>query len=467
MIDIISKARLDGREPEALARLVGACAAYDGGACIEEEKSLNAYQDMDSLFLAEEGGELSGLLSVFAPKMDEAEVGALVDPRSRRRGIFSSLLGRAESELLRFGYLDELFVIDGGSSPGKAVAAGLAARYEFTEFAMRYSGSPAGRKMPALELKRVGIERLEDLIRLRSAEFGDSREEAESFERATFAAPNRQVLCAFAEGRLIGACTIGFEGTKAEINGLVVAGAERGKGYGQAILGDLVETLSARGLEILLDVNSRNANALHIYEKAGFRPTMTKEYWRRRLKGGPAASLLRELKDYRSSHPGEEEAVDRIAGFVSSRPDAFSRSCLEGHVTGSAFVVDPSLERALFVHHAKLDRWLQPGGHCEALETAHEAAAREALEETGIAPLPFPGMAIFDLDVHEIPARSDAPAHSHYDVRYLFTADAGGERASEESRAVEWLSFEDAVSRNPEASIRRPLAKIEALRRRA
>lgn len=471
MIGIIDGSGQEGQEPGKLARLVEACAAYDGSAQLEMEKSLNAHAAMRSLFLAEKGGALSGALSVFAPKFDEAEIGALVDPHFRRRRIFTSLLEEAEAELLSYGYLDEFFIVEGGSTAGKAVAAHLGARHGFTEYSMRYSGSPPGRGMPGLELRRVGIERLGDLVALRQGEFGDSREEAEGFERATFAAPNRRVYCAFVRGRIVGACTLGFEGVRVEINGLVVSGAERGKGYGQAILGELLAMLSPwdssrKGLDILLDVDSGNAGALHIYRKAGFVPMLTKEYWGRRLRGGPAARLLRELKDYRPRHPGEEETVDRIAAFVSTHADAFSRSCLEGHVTGSAFVVDAGLERSLFVHHAKLGRWLQPGGHCEAFETAYEAAAREALEETGIAPRAFPDGAIFDLDVHEIPARSDAPAHFHYDIRYLFSAEAGGERASEESRAVEWLSFDEALSRNAEASIRRPLAKIGALKNR-
>ena len=81
--------------------------------------------------------------------------------------------------------------------------------------------------------------------------------------------------------------------------------------------------------------------------------------------------------------------------------------------------------RVLLLHHRKLDRWLQPGGHAEPGEAdGEEVALREAREETGIAALrlhpdaPRP----LDVDVHAIPARGSEPAHLHLDLRYVVIA---------------------------------------------
>ena len=176
-------------------------------------------------------------------------------------------------------------------------------------------------------------------------------------------------------------------------------------------------------------------------------------------------TLVAELKAYRELWPDEAPVVDRMAAFLEGRADAFSRTCAEGHVTGSAFVVDPERKRGLFVHHAKLERWLQPGGHCEEGESALEAARRETLEETGVevgaAAMRLP----IDIDIHEIPERGPEARHFHYDVRYLFIARPGQLRASRESLDVAWLAFAEAKLRNPELSIQRPLDKIEAGRR--
>jgi 8-oxo-dGTP pyrophosphatase MutT (NUDIX family) len=178
---------------------------------------------------------------------------------------------------------------------------------------------------------------------------------------------------------------------------------------------------------------------------------------------GLRLGLLRDLGLYRLAHEAEADTALRLAAFVESQGKAFERSCLEGHVTGSAFIVDPARTMTLFVHHRKLDKWLQPGGHCEAGESGLEAALREAREETGLTGRPLLDGALFDIDIHPIPARGSEPAHFHYDLRFLLEAAPGAELLSPESRALEWLSFAEAGRRNPEPSIARCIGKLLAL----
>jgi 8-oxo-dGTP pyrophosphatase MutT (NUDIX family) len=64
-------------------------------------------------------------------------------------------------------------------------------------------------------------------------------------------------------------------------------------------------------------------------------------------------------------------------------PEPLSRSQPAAHFTGSAVVTDG--RRVALVHHRKLGRWLQPGGHVEANDGDDllATALREAAEETG------------------------------------------------------------------------------------
>lgn len=181
--------------------------------------------------------------------------------------------------------------------------------------------------------------------------------------------------------------------------------------------------------------------------------------------------LLDLLDRYAARHPEEAETIDRVRALVAARSDCFERSCLPGHVTGSAFVLSADRRQVLLVHHRKLDRWLQPGGHADGECDVAQAALREAREETGLATLAFLGPdgrpddpVPFDLDVHGIPARPGEPAHEHHDVRFLLVASPGASaRASDESFAVRWFPLADLESEGVDESLLRMAGKTRAL----
>jgi 8-oxo-dGTP pyrophosphatase MutT (NUDIX family) len=160
----------------------------------------------------------------------------------------------------------------------------------------------------------------------------------------------------------------------------------------------------------------------------------------------------------------EKEARDVafVRAFLAAHPeDAHLRSQTAGHLTGSGFVLDARRERVLLLHHGKLGRWLQPGGHGEGENDPRLIALREIEEETGLRDLlPFPDERLLDVDVHLIPARPGEPAHPHLDLRYGFIARAGKEpRVSSESRELRWFLL-DALPPDADASLRRAVAKL-------
>ena len=173
--------------------------------------------------------------------------------------------------------------------------------------------------------------------------------------------------------------------------------------------------------------------------------------------------LKARLAAYRARWPVESETVARFEAFVDSHPDCFHRSCQVGHVTGSAWIVDRTGERVLLTHHRKLGRWLQPGGHSDGETDTLAVALREAEEESGLEVRALDA-AIFDLDVHPIPALPGEPAHHHFDVRFLVRAEHDRFRISAESHALEWVPAEGLGALTNEESVLRMARKWLALR---
>ena len=158
---------------------------------------------------------------------------------------------------------------------------------------------------------------------------------------------------------------------------------------------------------------------------------------------------IHQIGTFKTEHPQRDalalENARRTAQLIEDFGSfAFNRANDIAHITASAFVLSPDRRHVLLMHHAKLDRWLQPGGHCDSCTDVRRAAEREAQEETGLTSLRLISNDIFDIDIHEIPARGKEPTHLHYDVRFLFEADPSLPlQQNSESKQLAWMTVEE------------------------
>ena len=185
--------------------------------------------------------------------------------------------------------------------------------------------------------------------------------------------------------------------------------------------------------------------------------------------------LLRELAKFEAEGKAAREDLlaHRQAMLELARSDraAFARDTyVPGHFTASAFVLSPDKACLLLIFHKKLKMWLQPGGHIESGDRdLVDAARREVREETGLEGLSLES-AMFDLDVHQIPAWGQTPAHLHHDVRCVMTAPHLQVRAGDDVSDVRWfdlrtLAFstgELAYEFDTDESVRRVAARLAA-----
>ncbi len=177
-----------------------------------------------------------------------------------------------------------------------------------------------------------------------------------------------------------------------------------------------------------------------------------------------AGATLNLLSAYRGDSAAEEAHRQAMLRLLAESADPFSRHQFDpGHFTASALVVAPATQRVLLIAHPTLGLWLQPGGHIEAQDiSAVEAARREVIEETGV--LARLDAVLFDVDVHEIPARQSQPEHRHFDLRFLALVEGQPEAAGAEGVDARWLSHDEAWRLTTDGSVRRMLAKARLAR---
>lgn len=133
--------------------------------------------------------------------------------------------------------------------------------------------------------------------------------------------------------------------------------------------------------------------------------------------------ILRDLLlKYSPAATEEITAKIKMLAFLESHEDCFERSCIPGHFTASAWLLSHDMKQVLLMHHTKLQRWLQLGGHCDGDHDLLNVALKEAQEESGLSKIEIVHPEIFDIDVHQIPAHKQDPVHLHYDVRFLLKA---------------------------------------------
>lgn len=137
----------------------------------------------------------------------------------------------------------------------------------------------------------------------------------------------------------------------------------------------------------------------------------------------------------------EAAAKAEVLAGLQSLPEPFAQSAGPTHVTGSALVVGP---RGIVLHrHKRLGLWLQPGGHLDHGEWPHQAALREAHEETGLAVRHLDaGPLLLHVDAHD-----GGRGHRHLDLRYVLRGeDVDPDPPSGESQDCRWFGWVEAAA---------------------
>ncbi len=169
-----------------------------------------------------------------------------------------------------------------------------------------------------------------------------------------------------------------------------------------------------------------------------------------------------EIIKYLENNDVEHKEV--LIEFLKTDQEHYLRTNLFGHITGSSFILNNELDKALLILHKKYNKWVAPGGHVDENENAQIASARESGEEVGLYNLELLTKKIFDIDIHKIPEATKngvfEPSHWHFDVRYIYKAENNAEVTANlsETKGAEWNTLE-SLSKLEDVSIKRQAEK--------
>jgi 8-oxo-dGTP pyrophosphatase MutT (NUDIX family) len=167
------------------------------------------------------------------------------------------------------------------------------------------------------------------------------------------------------------------------------------------------------------------------------------------------------IGDYRPSDARERGYQERMLELLTLPAPTSRHQLVPGHLTASAFVLSPERDAVLLILHKKLQLWLQPGGHIEPGDVSLLAAARrEVAEEVGLALPDSVTGAVFDLDIHRIPARKDEPSHEHFDVRFCFHAPTLDFKINDEVVDARWAKLSQIDQLTSDESVLRVARKL-------
>lgn len=163
-------------------------------------------------------------------------------------------------------------------------------------------------------------------------------------------------------------------------------------------------------------------------------------------------TLEEQLRAYVPFNEQEARDLPLMIDFLRRGEHPFERLNEAGHFTASAWVTNAARDRVLMVWHNVYRSWAWTGGHADGESDLLAVARREAEEESGVKGLravretPL-SVEILTVDGHEKRGRY-VSGHLHYNVTYLFEADAAQAlRAKpDENSGAAWFSPEEALA---------------------
>ena len=228
-------------------------------------------------FLHYENEELIAFLGLYSFG-STAEVTGMVKPSGRRKGYFTQLFIDAMAVAKQIDYKKILLNAPASSNAAKEFLKKQGAIYKFSEHQMQWQPQLL-EVSNGFTLRPATEEDIEMRIRLDLEAFGIPREDALATESRIDGDEDTDMLMIDVNDETIGKIRVKREDGQAWIYGFSILPEHQGKGIGRKVLRHIVKQQSEAGHSVHLEVETKNAHALSLYESVGFKVVHAQDYY--------------------------------------------------------------------------------------------------------------------------------------------------------------------------------------------
>ncbi|WP_033541607.1 GNAT family N-acetyltransferase [Planococcus sp. CAU13] len=235
-------------------------------------------RDSDGLdFFQYENGDITAFIGLYAFG-STVEVTGMVKPDKRRKRHFTNLFEQAMAAAVRIGFKKILLNAPAESTAAKEFLKKIGASYQFSEHQMRWQPQSL-EASTGFKLRKATIDDLEMRIRLDVEAFDIPKEDAAAMESRIDGDADADIFMIDAEDETVGKIRIERQNNQAWIYGFSILPKHQGKGIGRKVLRHVVKKQHELGYSVHLDVETKNAHALGLYEAIGFKIVHAQDYY--------------------------------------------------------------------------------------------------------------------------------------------------------------------------------------------
>lgn len=228
-------------------------------------------------FLHYENEELIAFLGLYAFG-STVEVCGMVKPSERRKGHFQRLFNQGMDAVHKMGYKKVLLNAPAGSDAAKMFLNKQEAQYAFSEHQMEWMPQDL-ENVEGVTLRLADSNDIDLRVLLDMEGFGQSEEDARSANERVDHDEETDMFMIEVNDESVGKIRLRMEEGQTWIYGFSILPEQQGKGIGRKVLKKVVNEQSTSGKSIHLEVETKNAHALGLYESVGFKVVHAQDYY--------------------------------------------------------------------------------------------------------------------------------------------------------------------------------------------